>query len=124
VLPTFQAIQALNEAGVRYMVVGGVATILHGHPRLTLDVDVVVALDRENAKAAIEAVMSAGFTPAVPISVEDFADETMRKSWIEEKNMMVLNMKHHSDPFQGVDIFVKYPMDFERRLSSGSNLLG
>src|SRR5687767_4512826 len=34
----------LNEAGIRYMVTGGLAAIVYGEPRLTNDVDVVVQL--------------------------------------------------------------------------------
>lgn len=36
--------QALNRADVRYVVVAGVATVLHGFARLTADVDLVVDL--------------------------------------------------------------------------------
>ena len=34
--------RALNDAGVRYVIVGGFATVLHGHPRLTADIDLVL----------------------------------------------------------------------------------
>ncbi len=33
---------ALNEGGVRYVVVGGFAVVLHGHVRLTVDLDLVL----------------------------------------------------------------------------------
>ncbi|HEX4936431.1 MAG TPA: hypothetical protein VFV33_24790 [Gemmatimonadaceae bacterium] len=35
----------LNRAGIEYMVTGGVASVIYGHPRLTLDVDLVLRLD-------------------------------------------------------------------------------
>jgi hypothetical protein len=35
----------LNTLGVRYMVVGSVAGMMYGEPRLTLDVDIVLELD-------------------------------------------------------------------------------
>jgi ABC-type tungstate transport system permease subunit len=34
--------EALNGAQVRYVVVGGFATVLHGHARLTADIDLVI----------------------------------------------------------------------------------
>lgn len=41
----FQPIfQALNHSGVRYVVVGGVAVVLQGHARLTVDLDLIVDL--------------------------------------------------------------------------------
>lgn len=47
--------RALNEAEVRYVIVGGLATVLHGHTRLTLDIDLVVDLEPSEAKKAIQA---------------------------------------------------------------------
>lgn len=34
----------LNRAGIDYMVTGGLAAVVYGHPRLTLDVDLVIRL--------------------------------------------------------------------------------
>jgi len=46
---SFEAIvHALNQAGVRFIVVGGLAVNAHGYLRFTNDVDLVVRLSREN----------------------------------------------------------------------------
>jgi hypothetical protein len=37
--PIETVLATLNEAGVRYLVVGGVAVVLHGHLRTTADLD-------------------------------------------------------------------------------------
>jgi hypothetical protein len=42
-------IQSLNDNGVRYLVVGGYAVALHGHPRYTKDIGVWLWLDAQNA---------------------------------------------------------------------------
>ncbi|MDX6718616.1 MAG: hypothetical protein QOJ63_870 [Solirubrobacteraceae bacterium] len=42
------ALRDLNEAGIRYVVVGGLAVIRHGAVRATKDVDAAVATDDEN----------------------------------------------------------------------------
>ena len=39
----------LNRAGVRYVVVGGIAVIRHGVVRATRDLDVVIETDEETA---------------------------------------------------------------------------
>jgi len=39
----------LNGAGIEYMVTGGLAAIVYGHPRLTLDVDLVIRLNAQSA---------------------------------------------------------------------------
>jgi hypothetical protein len=44
-------LEDLNEAGARYVVVGGIAVIRHGVVRATKDLDVVVALDASTEDA-------------------------------------------------------------------------
>jgi hypothetical protein len=44
----------LNSLGVRYMVVGSVAGMMYGEPRLTLDVDIVLKLPEEAAERLCE----------------------------------------------------------------------
>lgn len=39
----------LNRAGIEYMVTGGLAAVVYGHPRLTLDVDLVVRMSARDA---------------------------------------------------------------------------
>jgi len=47
----------LNRRGARYVVVGGFAIIAAGYPRLTADVDLIVAADAEN-EAKVFAALS------------------------------------------------------------------
>lgn len=46
----------LNEAGARYLLVGGYALAAHGYVRMTQDVDIAVAPDPENARRWIYAL--------------------------------------------------------------------
>ena len=41
----------LNRGGIEYMVTGGLAAIVYGHPRLTLGVDLVIRLPATSARA-------------------------------------------------------------------------
>ena len=50
------ALRDLNEAGIRYVIVGGLAVIRHGAVRATKDVDAAVAMDAENL-ARLEALV-------------------------------------------------------------------
>jgi hypothetical protein len=45
----------LNALGLPYMVTGGVAALLYGEPRLTLDVDVVMVLPRDEISRLAQA---------------------------------------------------------------------
>jgi len=83
---------ALNERGVRYLIAGGVAVILHGYVRATLDLDVIVDLDSEQARGAIEALSELGLVPRVPVDPLQFADPAARSSWIRDRGMQVFTM--------------------------------
>ena len=54
-------IELLNENDVRYLVVGGYAVALHGHPRYTKDIDVWIELSPDNAIKILAALKDFGF---------------------------------------------------------------
>ena len=54
-------IQSLNDKGVRYLVVGGYAVALHGHPRYTKDMDVWIDMRPDNAACMVQALEQFGF---------------------------------------------------------------
>jgi predicted nucleotidyltransferase len=103
---------ALNEAAVRYLIVGGVAVVLHGYLRTTGDLDLVVQLETENLRRALGALKGLGFEPTAPVSMEAFADRATRESWMREKNMVVFSLWHPQRPGFQVDLFAAEPFDF------------
>jgi hypothetical protein len=103
---------ALDDAEVRYLVVGGVAVVLHGYPRFTADLDLVVELTASNASAAIAALQALGYRPRAPVRAEDFADENIRASWRADKGLTVFSLWSPSYPGTEVDLFVEEPFDF------------
>ena len=64
-------VQSLNDNGVRYLIVGGYAVALHGHPRYTKDLDVWLWLDRDNALQVVAALDQFGFG-TLGLEPEDF----------------------------------------------------
>lgn len=108
-LPLFKA---LNDAGVRYVVVGGLATVMHGYARLTMDVDLMVDLASEEAARAMQTLESLGFKPRAPVPAAQFADEAKRKEWIEQKGMTVFSFYNTANPMLTVDVFIQHPIPF------------
>lgn len=104
---------ALNRSGVRYVVVGGVAVVLHGYPRLTADLDLVVDLAPEQAAAAIDAIVGLGYRPRLPVDPGDFADPDVRRGWVEERNLRVFSLHDPGDPVADVDVFAEHPIPFD-----------
>jgi len=108
---------ALNAAGVRYLVVGGVAVVLHGHLRTTADLDLVVQLTHANALRAVRALSTLGYRPRAPVQAEQFADATTRERWLREKALTVLGLWSEGFPGLEVDLFVAEPFDFDEAYS-------
>ena len=104
---------ALNAAGIRYVVVGGLAVVMHGHPRLTADVDLIVDLSPHEARKAMELFQSLGLKPRVPVDVLDFAAPEERRRWIEEKGMRVFSLFDPNEPMREIDLFAEHPIGFE-----------
>jgi hypothetical protein len=103
---------ALNAGGVRYVVVGGVATVLHGFARLTADVDLIVDLEPDEADKAISVLTRFGLRPRAPVDATEFANDTVRRGWVREKGMRVFSLWDPAEPMREVDLFVEHPIPF------------
>lgn len=112
-LASFEAIVgALNEAGVHFLVVGGLAVNAHGYLRFTKDVDLVVRLTREDIDAAFRALKGIDYHPSVPITAGEFAQPIMREEWRREKGMLVLKFWSDTHRETPLDVFIYEPFDF------------
>ena len=50
---------SLQKHKVHYVVIGGIAAVLHGVPRATFDLDLLIEANPENAKKLLEALLDA-----------------------------------------------------------------
>lgn len=105
--------RALDVAGTRFVVVGGVAVVLQGHARLTADLDLVIDLEVEPCRRAVAALVELGLQPRAPVQAIQFADPESRRQWSEEKGMEVFSLYDPSNPLLTVDLFVRSPVPFE-----------
>lgn len=64
---------AFNDAGVRYLIIGGYAVIKHTEPRFTKDLDLWVATDIENSEKVCAALADFG-APIEELGPSDFAE--------------------------------------------------
>jgi hypothetical protein len=106
-------VKSLNDAGVKYLIVGGVAVVAHGYERLTKDLDLVIGLERENIIRGLHALMKIGYRMSIPVTPEDFADQAKRTHWRKNKNMIVLKLWSDTHRRTPVDVFVYEPFDFD-----------
>jgi hypothetical protein len=66
-------IASLAARDTRFLVVGGYAVALHGHPRYTGDIDIWLAPDEENARSVVAALAEFGFED-LGLTIDDFLE--------------------------------------------------
>jgi predicted nucleotidyltransferase len=114
--PLMGVIQSLNTAAVDYVVVGGLAVAAHGHPRATIDVDIIVRFDRQNVHRLVTCLTGLGFVPRTPVDPELLSDPTERASW-KQRNMVALAFYDDQPPWTVVDVFIDHPIDYDQLLA-------
>jgi predicted nucleotidyltransferase len=105
--------ECLHACGVRYLVVGGLAVNLHGIPRMTMDVDLVIALDAGNVDGFIECARRLALTPAAPVNLEAFRDPAQRSEWVGKKRMIAFPLRAPEPSSPTVDVLLDHGLDFE-----------
>jgi len=103
----------LNDNGIDYLVVGGLAVNLFGVPRLTYDIDLMIHMDSENIKKLILKLTQWGYKPKIPVDPLEFADEEKRNSWISEKGMKAFNLFSEYLPIGEIDIVIYSPIPYK-----------
>ncbi len=105
-------LEALQNADVRSVIVGGVAVILHGVPRTTSDLDLVPDLDDDNMMRLVETMTGLGFRPRAPVLAADLAVSERRREWLEDKGMLAFSFHRPGRPLDEVDVLFASPLDF------------
>jgi hypothetical protein len=95
----------LRETGVDFIVCGGLAAVLHGVERPTLDLDIAISLSPENVGRLLQATEALGLRPRVPVDPAILADPMAVQQIVEEKHAVVFTFIHPNDPLLSLDIF-------------------
>jgi predicted nucleotidyltransferase len=100
-------IQSLNDNQVQYLVVGGYAVAVHGHPRYTKDIDIWIQVSDENAARIVKAIEQFGFG-SLELKREDFLefDQIIQLGYAPNR----IDLITHAD---GVDFEACYPDHIE-----------
>ncbi len=69
---------------VKYVVIGGIAAIVHGVPRTTLDLDILIEATEDNAGRVLAALVHIGFGTATLTTAANVVnnDVTILKDWL------------------------------------------
>jgi predicted nucleotidyltransferase len=57
-------LKSFQKYNVKYVIIGGIASTLHGVPRATFDVDILIEATPDNAKRLLDALLDSGLATA------------------------------------------------------------
>lgn len=108
-----EIIFALVDYDVDFIIGGGVACVLHGVERVTMDVDIAVATDPANFSKFITVMESLGLKPRVPIDPRSLLDRQVLEHIIHEKHALVFSFLDPDRPTRQVDMFLRSDLNHE-----------
>lgn len=85
----------LERDDIRYVVVSGVAVVLHGHARPVIDLDLVIDSAPDEARRAMATLAATGFVPTLPLPLS-----------------MATVMRMFDQSGRELDLFVRYHLPF------------
>ncbi|MBN3032718.1 MAG: hypothetical protein JW873_01340 [Candidatus Saganbacteria bacterium] len=110
---TYETIfRKLHDRNIQYLIIGGVAVNLYGVPRATGDIDLMLAMDKENLLSFVAVAKELNLAPKAPVRPEDLADPLKLETWRQEKNMKVFSFADPDNPYITVDIMTENHIPF------------
>jgi hypothetical protein len=106
-----ELLKSLRANGGDFVIVGGVAALLHGGTRVTFDLEVVPALDPDSWSKTIDYLWGLGARPRIPEPLGAIRDPEKVAAWIDEKGMLALNMRSPDGSVE-VDFLVSESKNF------------
>ena len=103
----------LAAARLRFVIVDGLALVLHGLDRLTAAVDLVIDLSADSVKDAVRALTATGYRPLAPVDALALADPSQRREWQTTRNMQVFSFWDSTNARPTVDDMLAPPVPFD-----------
>ncbi len=100
--------QILQKNSLEYALVGGYAVALHGAVRGTLDVDLVVSLDKKSLEKAEQVFLNMGLVSRLPITASELHE--FRQEYIEKRNLIAWSFVDPNNPIHLLDIIITHDL--------------
>ena len=106
-------LQAMKDAGVEFVLVGGFAVQLHGFVRSTIDLDIVLAMDDANLGKFIDVAKQFGLAPIIPVPIESLKNAAQIDQWHREKGMLAFALREPQVGGSVIDVLVRPEVTFD-----------
>lgn len=112
-IPYEDIMREFQKEKAKYLLVGGMATNLHGFARNTADMDILVEMSDKNLAKVVTILKKKGYSVKQPVDPMGIADKKIRGGWIKNKNMKAFNFYKHSE-HREIDIIIDSPVSYEK----------
>ena len=109
----YNLLATLSSGKIDYVLVGGLAVALHGYQRVTMDVDVVLALDDENLAKFVDCAKSANLKPVLPVPIDSLRDAALIDQWHRENGMLAFALRGPNVMATVIDVLVRPVVSFD-----------
>jgi hypothetical protein len=109
----YDLLATLSGAKIDYVLIGGLAVTLHGYQRLTMDVDVALALNDENLAKFVACAKSAKLVPVLPVPIDSLRDAALMHQWQCEKGMLVFALRGPETLATVIDVLLRPLVSFD-----------
>ncbi len=109
-----EILEELVHGKVEFIVCGGLAAVLHGVERLTLDMDISLSMKPSNLKRFLKAMRKMNMVPRAPVPAETIMDKKMLETIVNQKGALVFTFVGSDSPFKQIDVFITEELSFEK----------
>lgn len=119
----YRVVQSLERHKVDYAIVGGFAVALHGAVRGTIDLDLVIRLQKKQYQAAEAALRAIHLVARLPVTAEMVFD--FRNEYIQNRNLIAWSFYNPETPSEVIDIIITHDLAKMKtiKIKSGSHTL-
>jgi len=96
--------KSFENANIPYALVGGYAVALHGAVRGTIDVDIIISLEKSAFENAELLLNKMGLQSRLPIQASELFDNL--ETYIQEKNLIAWSFVNPNNPMECIDIII------------------
>lgn len=115
----YKLVKKLAENNIEYAIAGGYAVAFHGAVRGTVDIDLIIKLEKESFLKIEKTLEQIGLQSRLPIKAEEVFN--FREEYINNRNLITWNFINLNNPIESVDILLLEDLKKFKTININSN---
>ena len=115
----YKLVKKLAENNIEYAIAGGYAVAFHGAVRGTVDIDLIIKLEKESFLKIEKTLEQIGLQSRLPIKAEEVFN--FREEYINNRNLIAWYFINLNNPIESVDILLLEDLKKFKTININSN---